>query len=209
MRPSASSLGTGGVSHSDFLFRIYRPCARRLGGRRCGVVRGDRGYPPYDGAIAPGDDMVVCRCEDVTAGEIRSYAKLGCLGPNRTKALGRAGMGPCQGRYCGLTMTALLATATGQTPDETAHYRKRLAKRAATTEGPAVRRAARTGRTNDRNLLRSKSLEKTLAKPEPMVWTPPPSSGEHRASMGAKETCHVGCAHWIGSGEACIRSSRC
>jgi len=199
MRPSASSLGTGGVSHSDFLFRIYRPCARRLGGRRCGVVRGDRGYPPYDGAIAPGDDTVVCRCEDVTAGEIRSYAELGCLGPNRTKALGRAGMGPCQGRYCGLTMTALLATATGQTPDETAHYRKRLAKRAATTEGPAVRRAARTGRTNDRNLLRSKSLEKTLAKPEPSTndspgsgAAPDPAAAENPAPAGFVE--HAGLA---------------
>jgi len=44
------------------------------------------GAIPLRRAIAPGDDTVVCRCEDVTAGEIRSYAKLGCLGPNRTKA---------------------------------------------------------------------------------------------------------------------------
>jgi len=85
----------------------------------------DAAYPPYDGAIAPADDTVVCRCEEVTAGEIRSYAKLGCLGPNQTKAFGRAGMGPCQGRYCGLTVTALLAEANGRTPDETGHYRIR------------------------------------------------------------------------------------
>ena len=25
--------------------------------------------------------------------------------PNQTKAFGRAGMGPCQGRYCGLSVT--------------------------------------------------------------------------------------------------------
>jgi hypothetical protein len=34
-------------------------------------------------------------------------------------------MGPCQGRYCGLTVTSLLAEATGQTPDDTGYYRIR------------------------------------------------------------------------------------
>lgn len=85
----------------------------------------DAAYPPFAGAIAPADDTVVCRCEDVTAGKIRGYAKTGCLGPNQAKAFGRAGMGPCQGRYCGLTVTALLAEANGQTPDETGYYRIR------------------------------------------------------------------------------------
>ncbi|WP_306152861.1 hypothetical protein [Roseovarius sp. MMSF_3281] len=30
-------------------------------------------------------------------------------------------MGPCQGRYCGLTVLALLATANGQDMDETGY----------------------------------------------------------------------------------------
>ena len=85
----------------------------------------DAAYPPFDAALSPADDTVVCRCEEVTAGDIRSYAKIGCLGPNQTKAFGRAGMGPCQGRYCGLTVTALLAEANSQTPDETGYYRIR------------------------------------------------------------------------------------
>jgi hypothetical protein len=85
----------------------------------------DVAYPPYAGAIAPADTTVICRCEEVTAGDIRTYAKIGCLGPNQTKAFGRAGMGPCQGHYCGLTVTALLAEANGQSPDETGYYRIR------------------------------------------------------------------------------------
>lgn len=85
----------------------------------------DRAYPPFAEAIAPDDATLICRCEEVTAGDIRGYARLGCLGPNQTKAFGRAGMGPCQGRYCGLTMTALLAEANRQTPDETGYYRIR------------------------------------------------------------------------------------
>jgi NADPH-dependent 2,4-dienoyl-CoA reductase/sulfur reductase-like enzyme len=85
----------------------------------------DAAYPPYDAALHPADDTVICRCEEVTAGDIRGYAKLGCLGPNQTKAFGRAGMGPCQGRYCGLTVTALLANANGQSPNATGYYRIR------------------------------------------------------------------------------------
>ena len=85
----------------------------------------DAAYPPYGAALHPADGTVICRCEEVTAGDIRRYAKLGCLGPNQTKAFGRAGMGPCQGRYCGLTVTALLADASGRSPDETGYYRIR------------------------------------------------------------------------------------
>ncbi|MFX0542464.1 NAD(P)/FAD-dependent oxidoreductase [Roseovarius sp. S4756] len=85
----------------------------------------DASYPAYAGARAPVDTTVVCRCEEVTAGDIRGYAKLGCIGPNQAKAFGRAGMGPCQGRYCGTTVTALLAAANDQTPDETGYYRIR------------------------------------------------------------------------------------
>ncbi|MCA1777424.1 MAG: NAD(P)/FAD-dependent oxidoreductase [Loktanella sp.] len=85
----------------------------------------DAAYPPFAEASSPADSTVVCRCEEVTAGDIRGYAKLGCLGPNQAKAFGRAGMGPCQGRYCGLSVTSLLAEANGQTPDETGYYRIR------------------------------------------------------------------------------------
>ena len=85
----------------------------------------DAAYPPCAEALSPADGTIVCRCEEVTAGDIRRYATLGCLGPNQTKAFGRPGMGPCQGRYCGLTVTALLAEAHGRTPDETGYYRIR------------------------------------------------------------------------------------
>lgn len=85
----------------------------------------DAAYPPYAGALLPDNATLICRCEEVTAGDIRHYATLGCLGPNQTKAFGRAGMGPCQGRFCGLSVTAILADATGQSPDETGYYRIR------------------------------------------------------------------------------------
>ncbi len=82
----------------------------------------DAAYPPYREALSPTDSTIICRCEEVTAGDIRRYAGLGCLGPNQTKAFGRPGMGPCQGRYCGLTVTALLSEANGVSPDTTGYY---------------------------------------------------------------------------------------
>ena len=38
---------------------------------------------------------------------------LGCPGPNQMKTFLRCGMGPCQGRLCGLTVTELMAAARG------------------------------------------------------------------------------------------------
>lgn len=85
----------------------------------------DAAYPPYAPALHPSDDTVVCRCEEITAKDIRTSATLGAMGPNQAKAFVRVGMGPCQGRYCGLTVTQILADAHGQSPDETGYFRIR------------------------------------------------------------------------------------
>lgn len=66
-------------------------------------------YRPADHFRRPADHTMVCRCEEVSAGDIRKMAKLGCAGPNQTKSFSRCGMGPCQGRFCGLTVAELLA----------------------------------------------------------------------------------------------------
>jgi NADPH-dependent 2,4-dienoyl-CoA reductase/sulfur reductase-like enzyme len=83
-------------------------------------------YRPADAHRMPDDDSVmVCRCEEVTAGQIRKYTELGCQGPNQTKAFGRCGMGPCQGRLCGLTVTELIAQSRGVAAAEIGYYRIR------------------------------------------------------------------------------------
>ena len=50
---------------------------------------------------------------------------LGCQGPNQAKAFTRCGMGPCQGRLCGLTVTEVIAHERGVSPAEVGHYRIR------------------------------------------------------------------------------------
>lgn len=82
-------------------------------------------YRPPEWINTPADDTVVCRCEEVTAGHIREMARLGCQGPNQTKFFSRCGMGPCQGRMCGLTVTQILAQELGKTPAEIGAYRIR------------------------------------------------------------------------------------
>lgn len=61
------------------------------------------------------DHAVVCRCERVTVGDIRRVAALGKPEDvNRLKAFGRAGMGRCQGRFCGENAQAVLAAIAGR-----------------------------------------------------------------------------------------------
>lgn len=55
------------------------------------------------------DDTVVCRCEEVTVGEIRTTAAATeSRGLRSLKLSTRAGLGPCQGRVCGRTVEELL-----------------------------------------------------------------------------------------------------
>ena len=71
------------------------------------------------------DDVLVCRCEEVTAGKIRETVALGVIGPNQMKSFLRCGMGPCQGRLCGLTVTEMIADTRGVSPSEVGYYRLR------------------------------------------------------------------------------------
>lgn len=53
------------------------------------------------------DDTIVCRCERVTAGEIRDLIRKGCRDMNEIKAVTRAGMGACGGKTCTLLIQRL------------------------------------------------------------------------------------------------------
>lgn len=95
--------------------------------RRLARVRKSRAflealYQTPGAMLVPDDDVVVCRCERVSAGTVRQAVNAGCVGPNQAKAFHRCGMGPCQGRYCGLTVTTIIADATGQSESDTGYY---------------------------------------------------------------------------------------
>jgi NADPH-dependent 2,4-dienoyl-CoA reductase/sulfur reductase-like enzyme len=58
-------------------------------------------------------DTVVCRCEEVTAGAIRTIATEWNGSLRAIKQCTRAGMGQCQGRICEATVARLAAEASG------------------------------------------------------------------------------------------------
>ena len=76
--------------------------------------------------VVPADTTMICRCEEVTAGDIRAAAKSGCLGLNQLKAYTRCGMGPCQGRMCGVPAGEVLARAHGWHPRDVEPFRTRF-----------------------------------------------------------------------------------
>lgn len=94
------------------------------------AVRGreffDALYKAPDTFRRPTGDTIVCRCEEVTAAQVRETVKLGCSGPNQMKAFLRCGMGPCQGRFCGLTVAEIIAEERGVPTQEVGYYRLRF-----------------------------------------------------------------------------------
>src|SRR5436305_10480398 len=68
---------------------------------------------PVDAIHDVDDQTIVCRCEGVTAAELRVSirANFGPTEVNRLKAITRCGMGRCQGRFCGLAAAELTAHA--------------------------------------------------------------------------------------------------
>jgi NADPH-dependent 2,4-dienoyl-CoA reductase/sulfur reductase-like enzyme len=70
-------------------------------------------------------ETIICRCEEVSAGQIRDAVAKGATGPNQLKVFLRCGMGPCQGRLCNLTVTEMVAAQRGVAPAEVGTYRAR------------------------------------------------------------------------------------
>jgi NADPH-dependent 2,4-dienoyl-CoA reductase/sulfur reductase-like enzyme len=101
---------------------------------RAGHARAIASRPFIDTLFAPpridhDDATLICRCEEVTAGQIREAVKLGCPGLNQLKAFTRCGMGPCQGRMCGPSAAEVMAGARGLHPRAIEPFRTRFPAR--------------------------------------------------------------------------------
>ena len=120
---AASALGRIDEAQRD---RRARPIRVALARERAIRPFLDALYRPATAALAPDeDDIIACRCEEVTVGQIRRAVRLGAPGPNQLKAFTRCGMGPCQGRICGPIVGAVIAEARGLPIAEVGTYRPR------------------------------------------------------------------------------------
>jgi bacterioferritin-associated ferredoxin len=86
------------------------------------ALRGDSsaGRPQGEDKTAPesDDDLVICRCEEITKGEIKEAIRNGMKTLNGVKRVTRAGMGLCQGQTCERLVTQILARELGLEPVE-------------------------------------------------------------------------------------------
>jgi len=77
------------------------------------------------------DETVVCRCEGITAGQLRDGVDYGGAEANRVKSLARVCMGRCQGRYCQLAGAELIAAKAGISVSDAGRLREQAPVRPA------------------------------------------------------------------------------
>lgn len=56
-----------------------------------------------------GDDTIICRCEEITQGEIRKAVHEGMFTLTEIRRFLRVGMGLCQGQTCGRLVKGIVA----------------------------------------------------------------------------------------------------
>ncbi len=103
----------------DLRLNVSEDELQRLRARQAGMERFRQGlaqafpWPVQQAAQLP-DEAIVCRCEAITAGELRRVVcEMGAREANRAKAFSRVGMGRCQGRYCAHAGAEVIAHAAG------------------------------------------------------------------------------------------------
>ena len=65
------------------------------------------------------DDMIICRCEEITLGEIKQAIRDGARDVTGVKRRTRAGMGLCQGRTCEKLIQQIIKEESDKKIDET------------------------------------------------------------------------------------------
>jgi thioredoxin reductase/bacterioferritin-associated ferredoxin len=113
---------------------------------RRALARERAARPFIDALFAPrvaatdsiGDEVIVCRCEEVRASDVRQAVGDGARGLRQLKAFTRCGMGPCQGRICGPTVAGIIADMTGVSREEVGTYNARFPLKPLTLEQMAA-----------------------------------------------------------------------
>jgi len=59
------------------------------------------------------NNVIICRCEDITLKEIRDAIREGFTTVEEIKRVTKSGMGPCQGKTCGLLIAREISQMTG------------------------------------------------------------------------------------------------
>lgn len=80
--------------------------------------RNDRSKLSKEFINEPDDGLIICRCEEVTKGEIRKAVYEGMYTLTEIRRFLRTGMGLCQGQTCGNLVKRIVAKELGVSPLE-------------------------------------------------------------------------------------------
>lgn len=78
----------------------------------------DRSKNDFPFTPAPDDDLIICRCEEITKGEIRRAVHDGMYTLTEIRRYLRTGMGLCQGQTCQKIVKGIVARELKETPNK-------------------------------------------------------------------------------------------
>ncbi len=71
------------------------------------------------------DNIIICRCEEVTKKQILDAIRSGCHDLDSVKRATRAGMGMCQSKSCSTIISRMIREETGISAEEIKPFTKR------------------------------------------------------------------------------------
>jgi len=122
---AAVALNTGHLNHQQ-AGRIYGQLKPELAQQqRFGKLLGDLFSPKPELITLALDDTIICRCEEITLGEVKAAVADGARTIGEVKMITRVGMGNCQGRMCEHSVTAAILQALSAehvSPESVGHF---------------------------------------------------------------------------------------
>jgi NADPH-dependent 2,4-dienoyl-CoA reductase/sulfur reductase-like enzyme len=119
----ARDLGRSVSRHAREVDKARRACVRARRFQRA-LWRLFRAPLPVEQLARP--ETPICRCEGVTLADVEAALDQEIEGLGAIKRLTRAGMGRCQGRYCGRLIAEIAARRTGRPIDELSFFAPRM-----------------------------------------------------------------------------------
>ena len=109
----AAAQQLGYLSANDLAAELAKVTGQRRRLRRFGAMLNTLFAPPPGLNALITAETVICRCEEVTAAEVRAVVEQGVVNLDALKTHLRVGQGPCQGRTCGPLLSRLISQQTG------------------------------------------------------------------------------------------------
>ena len=121
----AAAWRLGRVTQAEFTREQAAAAGRRGSYQRFGAMLNTLFGPPLGLSAITTEDTPICRCEEVTAGEVRAAIRQGAVTLDALKTRTRVGQGPCQGRTCGPILARMIAQETGHPVADAGMFRVR------------------------------------------------------------------------------------